>query len=133
MTDKVIGWKDLWFYVENLVPSLSPRSSGPPVKRATWNSRGGNLDQVNFLLGEIDLLKRENRISGASVVADWSLRRIHPLQFTGEKDPTRYTRFKISHVDLKRQVDRLLKGVTGETRMKGTFKAGRHPREVLFE
>jgi len=41
---------------------------------------GGFVDQVNFLLGEIDLLKKKNKISGASMVAHWSLRRIQPLQ-----------------------------------------------------
>ena len=55
------------------------------------------------------------------------------FQFIGEKVPTRFTRFKISNADLKRRVDRLLKGVTGEASIKGTFKAGRRPREVLFE
>ena len=97
------------------------------------------MDQVNFLLGEIDLLKKKNKISRALVVAHWSLRRVQPLQqrvhlgfqFTGEKDPTRYTRFKISNADLKRRMDRLMKGVTGEASIKGTFKAGRRPREVL--
>jgi hypothetical protein len=141
MSDKVIDWKDLWFYVENQSPSLPHRSVGPLVKKASWNSKGGNIDQVNFLLGEIDLLKKKNKISGASVVAHWSLRTIQPLQrrvhlgfqFTGEEDPTSYTRFKISNADLKRRVDRLLKGVTGEASIKGTFKAGKHPLEVLFE
>ena len=55
------------------------------------------------------------------------------FQFTGEEDPTSYTRSKISNADLKRRVDRLLKGVTGGASIKGTFKAGRRPREVLFE
>jgi len=55
------------------------------------------------------------------------------FQFTGEKDATRYTRFKISNDDLRRRVDQLLKGVVGEAIIKETFKAGRHPQEVLFE
>ena len=59
MTDKVIDWKDLWFYVENQSLSLPRRSAGPPVKRASWNSRGEDVDQVHFLLGEIDLLKKK--------------------------------------------------------------------------
>ena len=91
------------------------------------------MDQVNFLLGEIDLLKKKNKISGASVVVHWSLQQLVHLgfQFTGEKDPTCYTRFKISNADLKRRMDRLMKGVTGEASIKGTFKADRRPREVL--
>ena len=76
MSDKVIDWKDLWFYVENQAPAFPRRSAGPPIKRASWNSRGGNVDQVNYLLGEIDLLKKNHQISGASVVAHWSLWRI---------------------------------------------------------
>jgi hypothetical protein len=101
----------------------------------------GNVDQVNFLLGKIDLLKKNHKISRASVVAHWSLRRVQLLQqrlhlgfqFTGEKDPTRFTRDKISHVDLKRRIDRPLKDVVGEPKIGGTFKAGRQPRELLFE
>jgi len=141
MTGKVIDWKDLWFYVENQAPAFPRRSAGPPIKRASWNSRGGNVDQVNCLLGEIDLLKKNHQISGASVVAHWSLWRIQPLQqqvhlgfqFIGEKDPTRFTRFKISNADLKRRVDRLLKDVVGVANIRGTFKASKRPREVLFE
>ena len=80
MTSKVIDWKKLWFYVKNQAPVLPPRFAGAPIQRASWNSRGGNLDQVNYLLGEIDLWKKKRKISGASVVAHWMCRRIQPLQ-----------------------------------------------------
>ena len=130
----------MWFYVRNKSSSLPRRSAGPPVKRVSWNSKGGNVDQVNFLLGEIGLLKKTHQINGASVIVHWSIRRIQPLQrrvhlgfqFIGETDPTRYTQFKISNADVKRRVERLLKNVVGEPRIGGTFKAGRRPREVLF-
>jgi len=80
MTSKVIDWKKLWFYVKNQAPVLPPRFAGAPIQRASWNSRGGNLDQVNYLLGEIDLWKKKRKVSGASVVAHWMCRRIQPLQ-----------------------------------------------------
>ena len=52
LSDKVIDWKEMWFYVRNESSSLPRRTPGPPVKKPSWNSRGGNIDQVNFLLGE---------------------------------------------------------------------------------
>ena len=51
LSDNVIDWKSMWFYVRNLSSSLPLRTPGPPVKRPSWNSRGGRVDQVNFLLG----------------------------------------------------------------------------------
>jgi len=138
LSDKVIDRKKMWFYIHNQSPSLPRRSAGRLVKKDSWNSRGGNIDQVNFLLGEIDLLMKDHQISGAFVIAHWSLRRIQPLQqrvnlgfqFIGEKDPTRYTQFRISHDDLKHRVNRLLKNVAGEAKIGGTFRARRRPREV---
>ena len=131
----------MWFYVQNESPSLPRRSTGSPVKKDSWNSKEGSVGQINFLLGEIDLLKKDHQISGASVIAHWSLRKIQPLQqrvnlgfqFIGEKDPTTYTQFRISHGDLKRWVERLLKNVVSEAKIGGTLKAGRHPREVFLE
>ena len=75
-----------------------------------------------------------------SVIVHWSMRRIQPLhrwvnlgfQYTGEADPSRYTRTKISEDDLKDQVLELLKDVPGTTNIVGTFSAVRRPREVLF-
>ena len=51
---------------------------------------------MNFLLGEIEVLKAEHQITGASVVAHWTIHRVQPLQrrvhlafeYTGEEDPT---------------------------------------------
>jgi len=80
MTSKVIDWKEFWFYVENQAPTLPPRSAGAPIPKASWNSRGANPDQVNYLLEEIDLLKKKWNLSGAIVVANWMCWRIQPLQ-----------------------------------------------------
>ena len=109
------------------------------MKKPSWNSSGGNVDQVNFLLGEIEKLKMDHPISGASVIAHWSLWRIQPLQqrvHLGiqyvETDPSRYTRSKITDVELKHRVERLLKNVVGEVGIRGSFGAGRRPREVLL-
>ena len=85
-------------------------------------------------------MKTDHQICGASVIAHWSLRRIQPLQrwvncgfqYTGEADPSRYTRTKISEDDLKDQVLELLKNMLGTTNVAGTFSAVRRPREVLF-
>ena len=109
------------------------------MKKPSWNSKGGNVDQVNFLLGEIEKLKADHQISGASVVAHWSLWRIQPqqqrvrlgFQYTGEADPSCYTRSKISEDDLKDRV-LLLENVPGTAHVVGTFNAVRRPREVLF-
>ena len=69
LSDKVFDWKEMWFYIRNLSSSLPLRTPGPPVKRPSWNSRGGRVDQVNFLLGEIEGLKSGHQITGASVLA----------------------------------------------------------------
>ena len=130
----------MWFYVRNLSSSLPVRTPGPPVKRPRWNSRGGNVDHVNFLLGEIEKVKADHRICGASVIAYWSMRRIQPLQrqvclgfpYTGGADPSRYSRSRITEDDLKDRVLGLLKNVAGTANIAGTFSAGRHPWEVLF-
>ena len=130
----------MWFYVRNISSSLPLRTPGPPVKKPSWNSRGDGADQVNFLLGEIERLKADHRITGASVIVHWILRRIQPLQqrvhfgfhYTGEEDPTRYTHAMISEADLKGRVDRLLKNAVWKPSISGTFRSGRHPREILL-
>ena len=94
----------------------------------------------NFLLGEIERLKADHQICGASVIAHWLLCRIQPLQrrvnfgfqYMGEADPSRYTRTKITEDDLKDQVLELLKNVPEVANVAGTFSVARRPREVLF-
>ena len=130
----------MWFYVRNLSSSLPLRTPGPPVKKSNWNSKGSGRDQVNFLLGEIERLKADHRICGASVIAHWSMHRIQPLQrrvnlgfqYTGEVDPSHYTETKIVEDDLKDRVLELLKNVPEMTNVAGTFSAVRRPRKVLF-
>ena len=68
------------------------------------------------------------------------MRRIQPLQrrvnlgfqYTGEADPSRYTRTKISEDDLKDRVLELLKNVPGTANVADSFSTVRRPREVLF-
>ena len=130
----------MWFYIRNLSSSLPLRIPGPPVKKSNWNSKGSGGDQVNILLGEIERLKADHQIYGASVIAHWLLCRIQPLQrrvnlgfqYTGEVDPSRYTRTKISEDDLKDRVLELLKNVPGTANIAGTFSAVKCPWEVLF-
>jgi len=130
----------MWFYVRNLSSSFPLRTPGPPVKKSSWNSRGDSADQVNFLLGEIERLKADHRITGASVIVHWTLRRIQPLQrrvllgfqYTGEEDPTRFTQAKIYEDELKDRVAGLLKNVVWKPSLSGTFRAGKRPREVLL-
>ena len=79
----------------------------------------GGGDQVNFLLGEIERLKADHQVCGASVIASWSMRRVQPLQrrahlgfqYTGGADPSCYSRSKITEDDLKDRVLGLLKNV----------------------
>ena len=140
LSEKVINWKSMWFYIENLSSSLPPRTPGPPVKKPNWNSKGSGGDQVNFLLGEIERLKAEHQICGASVITNWSMRRIQPLQrrvhfgfqYEGETDPSHYTRTKITEDDLKDQVLELLKNVPETANVAETFNAARRPWEVLL-
>ena len=102
--------------------------------------QGKRGDQVNFLLEEIERLKADHQICGASVVAHLSMQRIQPLQqrvhlgfqYRGGADPSRYSRSKITEDDLKDRVLGLLKNVAGMANIAGTFSAGRRPREVLF-
>ena len=130
----------MWFYIRNLSSFLLPRTPGPPVKRPSWNSKGSRTDQVNFLLGETEVLKADHQITGASVVAHWTIRRVQPLQrrvhlsieYTGEEDPTRYTREKISEDDLEVRVAALLKNVDWRPSLSGAFRAGKRPQKVLL-
>ena len=131
----------MWFYIRNHSSSLPLRTPGPPVKNSNWNSKGSGGDQVSFLLREIERLKADHQICSSSVIAHWSMRRIQPLQrrvnlgfqYTGEADPSRYTRTKITEDELKDRVLELLKNVLGTANVGGTFSAVRHPREVLFQ
>ena len=110
------------------------------MKKPSWNSRGGNVDQVNFLLGEIERLKADHQITGASVIVHWILRRVQPLQqwvhlgfqYTGEEDRTRYTRAKISKDELKDRVAGLLKNVVRKSSLSWMLRASRRPREELL-
>ena len=54
------------------------------------------------------------------------------FQYTGDADPSRYTRTKITEDDLKDRVLELLKNVPGTANIAGTFSAVKHPREVLL-
>jgi len=82
----------------------------------------------------------DHQICGAFVIVHWSMGRIQPLQrqinlgfqYTGEADPSRYTRTKITEDELKDWVLELLKNVPGTANVAGTFSAVRRPREVLF-
>ena len=140
LSAKVIDWKEMWFYVRNLSSSLPVQTLGSPMKKPNWNSRGDSVDQVNFLLREIERLKVDHQITGTSMIVHWTLRRIQPLQrqvhlgfqYTGEEDPTRYTRAKISEANLKGRVDRLLKNAVWKPSISGMFRSGRHPREILL-
>ena len=97
LTGKVIDWKDFWFYVENQKPALLARTPGPPIPRASWNAKVDDLVQVNQLLDIIDQLKKK-KITGASVVYNWAMRRIQPLHkranlgfdYSGKSDPSRF-------------------------------------------
>jgi hypothetical protein len=68
------------------------------------------------------------------------MRRIQPLQrrvnlgfqYTGDADPSRYTRTKITEDDLKDRVLELLKNLPGTANIAGTFSTVKLPREVLF-
>ena len=110
------------------------------MKKPNWNSKGSGGDQVNFLLGEIEKLKAEHQICGASVIANWSMCRIQPLQrrvhigfqYEGDMNPSRYTRIKITEDDLKDRVLGLLKNVPETANVAGTLSAVRRPREVLL-
>ena len=55
------------------------------------------------------------------------------FQYTGDADPSRYTRTKITEDDLKDRVLELLKNVPEMSNVAGTFSAVRRPRKVLFQ
>ena len=140
LSDKVLDWKEMWFYVRNLSSSLPVQTLGSPMKKPNWNSRGDSVDQVNFLLREIERLKVDHQITGTSMIVHWTLWRIQPLQrqvhlgfqYMGEENPTRYTRAKISEANLKGWVDRLLKNAVRKPSISGMFISGRRPRDVLL-
>ena len=85
-------------------------------------------------------MKADHQITSAFVVVHWTIRRVQPLQrrvhlafeYTGEDDPTLYTREKISEDDLEDQVVALLKNVDWRPSLSGAFRADRRPRKVLI-
>ena len=82
----------------------SSSHSWPPCEEVELEFQGKWGGQVNFLLGEIQRLKADHQICGASVITHWSMRRIQPLQrrvhlgfqYMGGSDPSRYSRSKIT-------------------------------------
>ena len=72
----------------------------------------------------------DHLITGASIVVHWTLRRVQPLQrwvhlgfqYTGEEDPTRYTRAKIAEDELKDRVAGLLKNVVWRPSLSETLE-----------
>ena len=95
------------------------------------------LAQVNELLDMIDHLKKM-KITGASVVGNWVMRRIQPLQkranlgyeYTGEGDPSCLDSKKISDADALRLVSRVLDGVEARPVLGEDFRHNSRPREV---
>ena len=92
---------------------------------------------MNQLLDIIDHLKKM-KITGASVVGNWAMRRIQLLQkranlgydYTGEDDPSRLDSKKISKIDALRLVSRVLDGVEARPVLGEDFWHGSRPREV---
>ena len=137
LSSNVIDWKEFWFYIENQAPALPARTSRPPVPRTSWNVTVEDLAQVNELLDMIDHLKKM-KITGASVVGNWVMRRIQPLQkranlgyeYTGEDDPSRLDSKKISDADALCLVSRVLDGVEARPVLGEDFQHNSRPREV---
>ena len=116
------------------------RTLGPPIPKPSWKSKAQNLDQNNDLLGKIEYLKKKG-LTGATVMMNWVIRRIQPLQhrvnpkfsYVGEGDPGRLTTDLITSPDALRQVGRVLDGVTGEPKCIKDFRLNKRPREVSIK
>jgi hypothetical protein len=78
MSQKVVDWKQKWFYVENHGNSLPSILAGPPVNRAEWLKKPFDTSQIPELLELIAKLK-QNQITGEDVAFDWMKHRIQPL------------------------------------------------------
>ena len=59
--------------------------------------------------------------------------RVHlAFEYTGEEDPTRYTREKIFEDELECRVAALLKNIDWRPSLSGAFRDDRRPRKVLL-
>ena len=104
LSQKVVDWKQKWFYVENHGLSLPTILAGPPVNRAEWLKKPLDTSQIPELLELIAKLK-QNQITGEAVAFDWMKRRIQPLQarvnssfeYQGRNDPSRCSEKEISN------------------------------------
>ena len=54
LSDKVIDWKSMWFYIRNLSSSLPLRTPGPLVKKSSWNSKE-KIDMIYIATLEFQL------------------------------------------------------------------------------
>ena len=119
------------------MPALPARIPGPPIPKASWDAKVYDLGEVNQLLDIINQLKKK-KITGASVVYNWALRRIQPLQkwanlgfeYTGEDDPSHFESKKISEADALHLVKQVLDDVETMPFLWEDFRRGSQPREV---
>jgi len=70
LSEKVIDWKSMWFYVRNLSSSLPLRTPGPPVKRLNWNTKGSGGMRLTFFSGR---LRGQKQIIKFAVFCDCAL------------------------------------------------------------
>jgi len=137
LSQKVIDWKPIWFYIENYGNSLPPILAGPPVQRAEWLKKPIDMSQIPELLEIIASLK-QNGISGEAVAFDWLKRRIQPLQarvtfgfeYQGKNDPSWCSGEKISNGEALRRVRRLFEKVEHVPHLLNTFSVLNPPKEV---
>jgi hypothetical protein len=81
LLDNTTGWKQGWFYLDNLAPVLKSRKGRIPVVGPEWTNQLATLDtqELKPLLDDLEKLKAEG-LTDAAVAISFYCHLIQPLQ-----------------------------------------------------
>jgi hypothetical protein len=66
LPDNTTGWKQGWFYLDNLMPALKTRTGQDPVPYSEWTKQlvSRDTEELLPLLDDLELLKAEGLTGG---------------------------------------------------------------------
>jgi hypothetical protein len=119
LPDNTTGWKQGWFYLDNLAPMLKTRTGQAPVPYLEWTNQLAlrDIEELQPLLEDLEQLKVEGLTGGASAISFYR-RLIQPIQdrdhpafeYWGQSDPTRIVKCKVSKAEVTARVKNIFGG-----------------------
>jgi hypothetical protein len=81
LPDNTTGWRSEWFYIADLIPSLSCRTGHRPVKINEWDLglSSRDLKELKLVLELVNELKKKG-VTGAAVARSFCRRMIQPIK-----------------------------------------------------